>query len=134
MKIIIVHEWIKWIKGKTTQKQFILFSSVLVGLSAGIVAVILKSVIHFILNYLGSLKFLNSKFLIACLPIIGILLTVLVVQYFLKNKIEKGVTSLHRRIKKKSSNIPKEQMYDQVITSSLTVGFGVQQVLKHQYY
>ncbi|MES2588182.1 MAG: chloride channel protein [Bacteroidota bacterium] len=124
MKVIKIKELIRWIKEKTTQKQFILFSSVLVGLSAGIVAVILKSLIHFILNYLGDLKFLNSKFLIACLPIVGILLTVLVIHFFLKNKIEKGVSSLHRRIKKNSSNLPKEQMYDQVITSSLTVGFG----------
>lgn len=124
MKIIRIHELIKWIKVNSTQKQFILFSSVLVGLSAGVVAVILKSLIHVILNYLGDLKFLNSKFLIACLPIVGILLTVLVVHYVLKNKIEKGVSSLHRRIKKNSSYIPPEQMYDQVITSSLTVGFG----------
>lgn len=124
MKKIGISKVIKWIKDNTTPKQFILFSSVLVGLSAGLVAVILKSLIHTILQYLDGLRFLNSKYLIAALPIVGILLTVLVVHYFLKDKIEKGVSSLHRRIKKNASNIPREQMYDQVVTSALTVGFG----------
>ncbi|MBI2258414.1 MAG: chloride channel protein [Flavobacteriia bacterium] len=124
MKTIRIHELIKWIKEKSSPKQFILFSSVLVGLSAGLVAVVLKSIIHIILNYLADLKFLNSKYLIAGLPIVGILLTVLLVHYLLKNKIEKGISFLHRRIKKNSSYIPKKQMYDQVLTSSLTIGFG----------
>lgn len=124
MKIIQLNNTIKWIKEITTPKQFILFSSVLVGLSAGIVAVVLKSLIHFILTHVLANKLSYSNYFVAFLPVLGILLTVIVIHFFLKNKIEKGVTSLHRRIKKNSSNIPQEQMYNQIVTSSLTVGFG----------
>jgi chloride channel protein, CIC family len=115
---------IKYVKEITTPKQFILFSSVLVGLSAGLVAVALKSLIHFILTSILANKIMYSNYIIVFFPAIGIILTVIVIQYLLKNKIEKGLTSLHRRIKKNSSFIPKEQMYNQVLTSSLTVGFG----------
>lgn len=114
----------QWLKEQATPKQFILVSSVLVGLSSGIVAVILKYLIHLILNYLKNLSFIESRYLIAFLPMLGIFLTVLIIRFVLKGKIEKGFSSLHKRIKKNSSNIPREQMYDQVLTSAVTVGFG----------
>ena len=47
-RINIIEKLINWIHEKTNEKQFLIFSSVLVGLSAGFAAVILKSFVFFI--------------------------------------------------------------------------------------
>jgi CIC family chloride channel protein len=64
------------------------------------------------------------KYLFLILPFIGILLTVIVVKKILHGKLDKGLSHIHFALSKKSSSVPKEQMYAQILTSSLTVGFG----------
>jgi CIC family chloride channel protein len=115
---------IKWIQNRLSAKQFILLSSVLVGLTVGLAAIILKTAVHFI--YLASTykELGNYKYLFLFFPIIGIFLTVYIVKKLLKGKLEKGLSHIHYGIAKKSSFMPKEQMFAQVLTSSLTVGFG----------
>lgn len=115
---------IKWIQNRLTTKQFILLSSVLVGLTVGLAAIILKTAVHFIYQIATYKDLGNYKYLFLFLPIIGIFLTVWIVKKILKGKLEKGLSHIHYGIAKKSSFMPKEQMYVQVLTSSLTVGFG----------
>ncbi|MGV3632672.1 MAG: chloride channel protein [Bacteroidota bacterium] len=115
---------IDWIRDKLTPRQFIFFSSVLVGLSAGLAAVVLKLFVHFIFNFISSSPYVKSQLFYVTLPVIGILITVLIVKLFLKGRLDKGLTSLYLQIRKKSGFVPKDQMYAQIITSSVTVGFG----------
>jgi CIC family chloride channel protein len=122
--LIFLKNLINWTKRKLTKKQFLLFSSVLVGLSAGLAAVVLKLFVHFILWGISDNALINSQYFYVILPILGIFLTVVITKLFLKNKLEKGISKLHINIKKTSSFVPKEQMYAQIITSSVTVGFG----------
>lgn len=119
-----MHSVIEWIQFRLTNKQFILLSSVLVGLSVGLAAIVLKTAVHAI--YLASTyKGLgNYKYLFLFFPLIGIFLTVLVIKNLLKGKLEKGLSHIHYAIAKKSSLLPQEQMYAQIATSSLTVGLG----------
>ena len=119
-----MHAVIEWIQFRLTNKQFILLSSVLVGLSVGLAAIVLKTAVHAI--YLASTyKGLgNYKYLFLFFPLIGIFLTVLVIKNLLKGKLEKGLSHIHYAIAKKSSLMPQEQMYAQIATSSLTVGLG----------
>lgn len=117
-------ELIEWIKSKLTKKQFVLLSSVLVGLSVGLAAILLKTFAHYIFLATTYKEFGNIKYAFILLPLLGILFTVLVVKYLLKGKLNKGLSHIHFAIANKSSNIPKEQMYAQILTSSLTVGFG----------
>lgn len=58
------------------------------------------------------------------LPIIGILLTVWIINKVLDGKIEKGTSQIMIAVARKSGIMPKKQMYAQIITSSLTVGMG----------
>ena len=51
-KINYIEKAINWIHEKTSEKQFLIFSSILVGISAGIAAVILKLFVHAIRHYL----------------------------------------------------------------------------------
>ncbi len=125
-RINYIEKAINWIHEKTTERQFLIFSSVLVGVSAGIAAVVLKFFVFSIRHYLVEnylLKY-DFKYLYLILPLIGIGLTVLIANYFFKDQLHKGTNYILFAIAKKSSFLPFNQMYSHVITSGLTVGFG----------
>lgn len=108
---------------KLKGNHFLLLSSVLVGLTAGFAAVLLKTFVHLIHRLVHSYS--ESKQIIyALLPLLGILLTVLFVKHFLKGKLGKGTANIIYSIVKRSGFLPKDQMYSHIITSGLTVGFG----------
>jgi len=125
-RINYIEKGINWIHEKLNEKQFLIFSSILVGVSAGIAAVILKTFVFFIRQYLVEdyLFRLDLKYLYLILPFLGIGLTVLIIKYFFKNQLSRGNTSILFSIAKKSSFLPFHQMYSHVLTSALTVGFG----------
>ena len=109
---------------KMSKKQFILLSAILVGLSAGIAAITLKSFVYLIFTLATYKPIVSLRYLYLVLPAMGIFLTVWAVKKILKGKLEKGLPPIHYAIAKKSSIVPREQMYAQVLTSSLTVGLG----------
>ena len=119
-----INSIIEWTQTKLNKKQFIIFSSILVGLSVGLAAIILKTLVHYIFIAATFKELCNFKYLFLVLPIIGIFLTVLVVKKLLHGKLDKGLSHIHYAIANKSSIVPKDQMYGQILTSSLTVGFG----------
>ncbi len=125
-KINFIEKSINWIHEKTTEKQFLIFSSILVGISAGIAAVILKLFVHAIRQYLVDGFFLkyDFKYLYLMLPVIGIASTIIVVKYFFRNQLNRGNSAILFSIAKRSSFLPFHQMYSHIITSGLTVGFG----------
>ncbi len=121
----ILRKPILYLQDKLPPSQFIILSSILVGLSSGFAAVMLKYFVHSIERLITNYSnFLEGLLLFALLPLVGILLTVLYVRYFLKNQLQKGTAEIVHSIVKKSSNIPPESMYSHIITSGLTVGFG----------
>lgn len=127
--IDLLHGWVKrpiaYLGQKLSARQFLILSSILVGLTSGIAAVGVKYLVHSIGElvsfYSGTYE---DFFLFALFPIIGILLTVFYVRYFLNGKLPKGNPEIVYAIAKKSSKLPAEQTYAHMITSALTVGFG----------
>jgi chloride channel protein, CIC family len=115
---------ITYAKNSMSHKQFMFLSSIVVGLMVGFAVVVLKVFVHTIFITVTRNNFVTGKYLFIFLPICGILLTVLVVQQLLKGKLEKGIGNIIYAIVKKSSIIPKEQTYSQIITSTLTVSLG----------
>lgn len=116
---------LKLIQEKTSARQFLILSSILVGLTAGLAAVLLKELvyyIHLLIKY--NYKFEYHYYLYLIFPLIGILLTVLYVQRIRHGKLEKGNATILYSVKKKSSLIPKHHTYSHLFTSALTVGFG----------
>lgn len=106
-------------------KQFLIFSAVMVGLSAGLAAVLLKMLVHYIrigITYNYQIPFQNYLYLI--FPLLGIVLTVYYVQKFAKGRISKGTSVILYSIAKKESYLPKEQMYNPIVTSGITVALG----------
>lgn len=116
---------ISWSQSKLTPKQFIFLSAVLLGTSASIAVIILKTFAHWVFLFATNINgVLKLSFINSLLPIIGILLTVFVVKKVLGGTIEKGTSQILYAVAKKASIIPKKQMYAQIVTSSLTVGLG----------
>ncbi|MEY4486618.1 MAG: hypothetical protein RL440_1151 [Bacteroidota bacterium] len=119
-----IERWLKWLQYHLNKKQFILIASILVGLSAGLAAILLKTFVHYIFLAATYDKLSDFRFLYLVLPAVGLLLTVLISQYLLKYKLTKGLPQVHSAIAKNNSSMPGHLMHDQVVTSSVTVGFG----------
>jgi chloride channel protein, CIC family len=129
MKPIRPHQLIRrlilWVRHKISDRQFFILSSVLVGLSAGLVAVSLKFLVHQLASFVESYSVVHNMFwLFALLPTIGILFATLYVVQFLKGNLKRGSAEIQYAIAKQSSVLPSTQMYSHVITSALTVGMG----------
>jgi CIC family chloride channel protein len=113
-------------KSKVSNRDFLIFLAVVVGILAGLAAAVLKSLTHHIEEFLQSDWHWKYKYyLYLFFPLIGIFLTVLYVKYFIrKTKFETGLTPLLYAISKKSSRVEPHNIYSQVITAAVTVGFG----------
>lgn len=112
-----------WIQHKLSPKQFVIFGAILIGLTAGLAAVLLKLAVHFLIQKIAVFSE-NSQIIIAAFPIVGITLCVLFVHYINGNRLGKGLANILYAIAKKSSLLPKDQTYSHIISSALTVGFG----------
>lgn len=120
-----LHHFALYLRDKLSQRQFFVLSSILVGLSSGLAAVILKSFVHSIESLVTAYSITYEEFFFFALcPVIGIALTVLFVKHVLKGQFKKGSAQIVYAIAKKSSVIPAQQMYTHLVTSALTVGFG----------
>ena len=106
-------------------KNFVLLLAGVIGFFSGLAAVVLKETVHFIQNSItGFFHYGFANILYITYPLIGILLTVLVARFVLKEKLGHGITDILYIISKKSSIIERSKMYSRMLTSALTVGFG----------
>jgi CIC family chloride channel protein len=112
------------IQKRLSSRQFMILSSVLVGLSSGLVAVLLKLFVHSIFQYVTHNKYSDYRFFYLFLPPIGILISIYITRKLFGNKLQKGLGQIHYALAKRSSFLPRRNMFDQFITSCFTVGFG----------
>lgn len=121
----VLSQPVAFLQKKMSPRQFFILSSVLVGLSSGTAAILLKYLVHSIASFVRNYAtYFEGFVLFALLPLAGILLTVLFVRYALGNNIKKGIAEIVYAIAKKSSVLPAREMYSNMITSGLTIGFG----------
>jgi len=114
-----------WRVKHISTKNFTIIISGVIGIVAGLAAVSLKESVHFIQKYLTiNFKENIENYLYLSYPLIGILLTVLLSKYILKEKLGHGITDILYSISKKSSVVKKTKTFSRMLTSALTVGFG----------
>ncbi|HZW37780.1 MAG TPA: chloride channel protein [Ignavibacteriaceae bacterium] len=117
--------FISYIRNRVSNRQFLVISAIMVGVTAGIAAVVLKTAVHYIQSFLTyDFKFRYHNYLYLIFPFIGILLTVFFIKYFLKSPFGKGASHILFFISKKMSLLDRETTYSHIVTSALTVGFG----------
>lgn len=97
----------------------------LVGCSAGLAAVVLKMLVHYIHFIITSkVHFKDQILFYGLFPFLGIVLTTLIVIYFFKGQDRKGVPAILYEIARNSSFVSSVKMYSQIIQSAITVGLG----------
>ncbi|UAB81738.1 chloride channel protein [Marixanthomonas sp. SCSIO 43207] len=121
----LLKRFLKWRLKYISQKQFIYILSIIIGFAAGIVAVILKNLTHFIQLLLeGSfVQYYHTAFYFI-FPIIGLGLTYLVIKYVIKHKVNHGIPSTLFAISKRKGIMKRFQMVGSILTAPITVGFG----------
>lgn len=116
---------LQWLGTKLSHNQFLILSGVLVGCSAGIAGVILKSLVHYIHYLITSKVHFEDQILFYLLfPFLGIVLTTLIVIYFFRGQDRKGIAAILYEIARNSSFVSSVKMYSQIIQSAVTVGLG----------
>ena len=128
MRAITIPGFQRFLLWKTkylSQHQFILILSALIGLAAGLGAVAIKNLTHFIQHKLeGKLIVSYHQAFYFIFPLIGLALAYFIIKYGFKKKIGHGIPSTLYAISKRQGIMRSFQMYASLITAPLTVGFG----------
>ena len=97
--------------------------SLVTGILCGLAAVLLKVTIRGIHHGLNSL--VGEHFwLFLLLPGVGMLLSLLIVRYIVRDNIGHGVTKVLQAVSKNESKIKRHNIFSSLVTSALTIGFG----------
>ena len=116
-----------WRLRHMSERTFVWILSVLVGLCAGLAAVVLKRSVHFVNHILlqyGIPTFVGGNLLILIYPAIGILLTILFVKLVIKGPIGHGLPAVLLAISRKKNYLHPRNMYSSLVASIITVAFG----------
>ncbi|MBT8258982.1 MAG: chloride channel protein [Bacteroidia bacterium] len=119
-----IKRFLIWRSRHISQKNFVFILSLVIGLLAGLVSVIIKNITYVIQWLLGQTNELFSNPVYYILPIIGLLIVYLISRFISKKPVEHALPSVMFALSKKGGLIKKESMYWPLITAPLTVGFG----------
>ena len=116
---------VKWRERHFTEHQFLIFLSLVIGIICGFAAQLLKFLIHIISGVLTShLSLTNANYIYLIYPAVGILVSLLLVKYVIKDNVSHGVTKVLYAISQRKSRLKKKFMWASMLTSSITIGFG----------
>lgn len=120
--------WMKivsWREQHIKERTFLVFLALLVGVVCGFAAQLLKLLIHKISSFLtANIIETSANWLYLIYPMIGILIVTLFIKFVVKDNISHGVTRVLYAMSRKNSRIKAHNMYDSLIASSVTIGFG----------
>ena len=124
-KQTLLKRFLKWRLKHISHKQFIYILSIVIGFMAGVGAVVIKNLTHFIQLLLeGSfVQYYHTAFYFI-FPIIGLGLTYLVMKFIIRHKVNHGIPSTLFAISKRKGLMKRFQMVGSILTAPITVGFG----------
>ncbi len=121
----LLMRFIVWREHHISERTFLIFLALLVGVFGGLAAQLLKFLIHTISNALTSHIDLHSgNYLYILLPTLGVVITALYVRFVVKDNISHGVTRVLWAISQNKSRLKRHNMYTSLLASSVTIGFG----------
>lgn len=101
---------------KTSENAKLLLLSLIVGLCAGVAAVVLLKLIGFVHSLIRSGHFI--------FPAVGMLISLLLVRFVVKDNIGHGVTKVLLAVSRNESRIKPHNMWSSLLTSAVTIGLG----------
>ncbi|MBN2519425.1 MAG: chloride channel protein [Bacteroidales bacterium] len=120
-----ITKFLVWRSENLNHRKYILILSLLCGIFGGLAAVILKNSVHYTQLFLTQgLQKQGANLWYLAYPIIGIIITVFFVRFFIKDNISHGVTRILQAISKNKSYLKTHNNYSSLIASTITVGFG----------
>lgn len=108
-----------------SHQKFLMLLSAIIGFLAGLVAVTIKNLTHFIQLLLEGefiANYHNAFYFI--FPVIGLAITLLIIKFGIKKEIGNGIPTTLHAISKRQGLMRKFQTYASLLTAPLTVGFG----------
>ena len=124
-EIKLINFLTEWLKGDHTERQIVLMISLMVGVCTGLTAFVLKWLIEEVKTLLISgLAVENMNLLYLVFPAVGILLSLLFVNYIVRGDISHGVTKILYAMSRGRSRIKSHNRWSSVIASAITIGMG----------
>lgn len=120
--LALIQGWLLALRARMPRVQYLMLLAVGTGVLSGLIAVILKSLVHLIFS--ATQPFLQEVGWALFFPVLGLVLTVFLIRQFFGGVIERGVVMVLRAIGQKAGIIHFKHTYLHVITSSVTVGLG----------
>ena len=124
-KVSPLTRFLIWRRRHISDTRFVEILSVIIGVLAGLAAVVIKRTVGYIEHLLTksfAVDIYNYYYFIY--PAIGLFLTVVIIKFILKKPVGHGIPNVLYAISKNSGIIRSYQMFASIVTSSLTVGFG----------
>lgn len=115
---------IKWLSEHISERNYQILVAIIIGIVAGLAAVVMKYSVAKVRDLMMDSNPSHSQIGFVFFPIIGIMLTVFYIRYILRRPLEIGTSWLIYAISKKRVNLPKDETYAHIVSSSLTVGLG----------
>ena len=114
----------KLFQGHIPERSKLLLLSLMVGVLSGCAAVILDWTIHAVKHLLAQGFHADYNWQNLILPGIGMLLSLLLVRYVIRDNIGHGVTKALLAVSRNDSKIKPHNTWSSMLTSSITIGFG----------
>lgn len=120
-----INQLLIWRLKHISDKHFIIYISILIGLLAGLSAVLIKNTVHLI-SYLLTFSFYDKyqNYLLLAYPMIGILIVAILLRYVIRKKPEPEIPNVLYAISRREGKMKPSNIYTTIISSTLTVGFG----------
>ncbi|PIP54959.1 MAG: chloride channel protein [Bacteroidetes bacterium CG23_combo_of_CG06-09_8_20_14_all_32_9] len=121
----LINRLLIWRLHNVSDKYFIIFLSVTIGILAGLATVIIKNTVHFI-SYLLTSDFLAEfkSFLFLVYPMFGMLMIIILLRFIIRKKARAEIPNVLFAISKLDGKMSPSNIYTTIIASTLTVGFG----------
>lgn len=108
-----------------SERHKLLVLSFIVGIGAGLAAVLLDAAIQLIGDLLnGGFKGHDYNWQYLLYPGVGMLISLLLLKFVIRDNIGHGVTKVLLAVSRNESKIKPHNMWSSVATSALTIGFG----------
>ena len=109
---------------RISERNRLLLLSFVVGLCSGLAAVCLVWCIESIKHFLDDSVSLPYNLQYLVLPGVGMLISLLLLKYLIRDNIGHGVTKVLLAVSRGESKIRPHNMWSSMLTSSITIGFG----------
>lgn len=108
---------------RVSNRQFLFLAAIFIAIWAGLTAVVMKLVVHYLIRNIQELSEKYSWIYLVT-PLVGITLTVLFIRYVVREKLKAGTWHVLLAIAKKSSILDRKETYSYAVSSAITVGMG----------